>query len=359
MSAASLRAAAGSRGLARSGWIAVIVVAALLIFAINDYNLFRLSQVACVGIAVISLDLVSGRAGLISAGHGALFGIGAYTVVLLVHHDVMSYPLAVLSATVLCFLLGLLLGVPALRLGGLTFGLVTLGLALVFPELLKKYSGLTGGVFGVGITRPGPPPGLDLTTGQWLYVVSLAGLLLAIGFYTRLVRSRFGRGLEALRTNEDMAAAVGVEPARSKVLVFGISSAMAGFGGGIYLLLLGTVTPDAFTLTLSLSMLFANVIGGLRSRLGVLVGAAFVVYVPDFTASLGDQAPQLLYAIALLLAVYLLPRGIVPTLAAVGRWAWRHVRSRPTSLPPPANETGSDSPDAPQQAPLTQRLGRG
>lgn len=343
---------ATARLLVRAAWVAAIVVAALLIFAITDYNLFRLSRVACIAIAVLSLDLVTGRAGLVSAGQGALFGLGAYTVVLLVHNEVMPWPLAILAGTVLCFLVGLLLGVPALRLGGLNLGLVTLGAALVFPELLKKFSGLTGGVFGIGMTSPGAPGGLDLTSAQWLYLVSLAGLLIALGCYTRLVGSRFGRGLEALRTNEDMAAAVGVDLARSKILVFGISSAMAGFGGGIYQLLIGTATPDTFTLTLSLSMLFAAVVGGLRSRLGVLAGAAFVVFVPDFSAGIGERGPQLVYALALLLTVYLLPRGIVPSLAALGRWAWRRSGRRPAA---PAEDHALGAPGAPQQTPVMDR----
>ncbi|SFK73520.1 branched-chain amino acid ABC transporter permease [Geodermatophilus ruber] len=345
-----------SRWPVRLAWVVGMVLVALLAFVITDYELFRLSRMACIGIAVLSLDLLTGRAGLISAGQGALFGLGAYTTVLLVYHEIAPYPVAIVLGSVLCFLVGLVLGLPALRLGGLNLGLVTLGAALVFPELLKKYSDLTGGVFGIGISPPQAPLDLALTSAQWLYLVSVAGLLIAMAFYTRLVNSRFGRGLEALRTNENMAASVGVDLARSKLLAFGISSAMAGFGGGLYLLLIGHVTPDTFLLTLSLSMLFAAVVGGLRSRLGVLLGAAFVVFVPDFSAAFGERGPQLIYAIALLLTVYLLPRGIVPSLAALGR---RLLGRRAPRTPEPWDEIEPGAAVAPEQSPVVDRLGKG
>jgi branched-chain amino acid transport system permease protein len=201
-----------------------------------------------------------------------------------------------------------------LRIKGLSLGLVTLALAMLFPAVLKSLPGLTGGVFGLGIQPPQAPVGLPLTSGQWLYLLDLAALAVVLLLMSNLVQSRFGFGLAAIRTNEDMAASVGINVARSKVLAFALSSALAGFAGGLYQLSIGTATPDTFTFTLSLSLLFAAVVGGLRSRLGSLIGAAFVIYVPDYTATLGDRGPQLVYALALLLVVYLMPGGIASML---------------------------------------------
>lgn len=306
---------------------AVLLLLAATPLLVEDFALFQLSRVMCIAIAVIGLDLLTGHAGQISAGHGALFGLGAYTTVILVHHAATPYPLAVAAGTALCFCAGLLLGMPALRIRGLNLGLVTLAAAILFPPLVKKFEGLTGGAFGLGITPPGAP-GLPFTTAQWLFWLDLAALGLILAVVGNLVRSRFGRGLDAIRSSEDLAYAVGVDVRRSKVLVFALSSAIAGFGGGLYQLVIGTATPDTFTFTLSLTMLFAAVVGGLRSRLGSLLGAAFVVYVPDYTAALGERGPQLVYAVALLLTVYLLPGG----LAQLGRRATRavHARRRPT-----------------------------
>jgi branched-chain amino acid transport system permease protein len=289
---------------------AVLLAAVATPFLFDDYSLFQLGRVICIGIAVISLDLLTGHAGQISAGHGALFGLGAYTSVIFIHHLALPYPAAVLVGVVLCFFVGLLLGLPALRIKGLSLGLVTLALAMLFPAVLKSLSGLTGGVFGLGIQPPQAPAGLPLTSGQWLYLFDLAALAVVLLLMSNLVQSRFGFGLAAIHTNEDMAASIGINVPRSKVLAFALSSALAGFAGGLYQLSIGTATPDTFTFTLSLSLLFAAVVGGLRSRLGSLIGAAFVIYVPDYTATLGDRGPQLVYALALLLVVYLMPGGI-------------------------------------------------
>ncbi len=295
----------------------LLLLAVVVPVTLEDFTLFQLSRVVCIGIAVISLDLLTGHAGQISVGQGALFGLGAYTTIILIQRLQVPYPLAIVGGVVLCFVVGLVIGLPALRIRGLNLGLITLAAALLFPALLKSFDGLTGGVFGMGITPPGPPPGLSLTSPQWLFVLSIAFLALVLLVVSNVLRSRFGTGLDAIRVDENMALAVGVEVRRTKVLVFALSSAIAGFGGGLYQLSIGSATPDTYALVLSLSMLFAAVVGGLRSRLGSLIGAAFVVFVPDYTAALGDRGPQLVYAAVLLLTVYLMPGGVVRLLKRV------------------------------------------
>lgn len=107
-----------------------------------------------------------------------------------------------------------------------------------------------------------------------------------------------------------MALSCGVGIGRVKVLIFATSAAMAGLAGGVYQLALGATTPDTFAVTLSLSMVTAAILGGIRSLWGAAIGAAFVVYVPDEAAALGDSAPQFVYAAALLLVIYALPQGV-------------------------------------------------
>ena len=298
---------------AKRRWLVVLlfIVAAGIPFVFEDFTLFQLTRVMCLGIAVISLDLLTGHAGQISAGHGALFGLGAYTTIILVYH--LNFPsyVAILVGVVVCFLVGLLIGLPALRIRGLNLGLITLAAALLFPALLKSFDSLTGGVFGLGFPSPNAPLGIALTNSQWLFLVSLVGLGLVLLLVSNVLRSRFGTGLDAIRVDENMALSVGINVRRSKVLVFALSSAIAGFGGGLYQLSISSATPDTYSFLLSLSLLFAAVVGGLRSRVGALIGAAFIVYIPDYTAALGDRGPQLVYAAALLLVVYLMPGGIV------------------------------------------------
>jgi len=285
-------------------------VAFSLTFLLDDYTLFQLSRVICIGIAVIGLNLLTGHAGLISAGQGAIFGLGAYTTVVLMYHLDLPYPLAVLSSTLLCLVFGLLLGLPALRIKGIPLVLVTLSLTILFPPVVKRFDSLTGGNNGLGITQPQAPFRLDLVVPQWLYILDLAVLGLVLLVMGNLLRSRYGRALSALRTSEPLALSVGVAVRRTKIVTFGISAALAGLGGGLYLLLIAFATADTFGFALSLGMIFAVVVGGVRSWTGSLLGAAFVVFVPDYTAPLGDRGPQLVYAVALLLTVYLFPTGL-------------------------------------------------
>jgi branched-chain amino acid transport system permease protein len=275
----------------------------------------------------MALNLLTGGTGQISVGHGALFGIGAYVMAILVVKASVPPPLAVACAGTACFACGLGLGLPALRIRGLYLGLLTLSIAILLPALVKHWPGLTGGTGGLTLDPPVSPIA-SLTSAQWTYLVDLAVLLGAMVLVGNLARGRVGRAMDAIRHNELMAAAVGVRVGATKVVVFACSAGLAGVGGALYQLVLGTATPDTYTLSLSLSLLSGAVIGGIRSRWGAVLGAAFVVYVPDQTASLGDSAPQFAYAAALLIAVYVLPGGVAQVPSRVrARVTTRRVES--------------------------------
>jgi branched-chain amino acid transport system permease protein len=312
------------RALVRVGAVALVAIAVLVPFSFSDYSLFQFSRVMTLGMAVLALNLLLGQAGQISVGHGALLGIGAYATVILMNKASVPYPLALVAATAVCFVAGAIVGLPALRLRGFYLGLVTLGLAIVLPGVIKEFEGLTGGVSGIGAAPPEAPGGIDLTPAQWLYLVDLAVLIVVLVVVGRLTRGRVGRAMDALRRNELMATAYGVRLGRLKTAVFAVSAAITGLGGGLYQLTLGTATPDSYTLMLSLLLLAAACIGGLRSRWGAIVGAAFVVYVPDVSSDVNPSASQLMFAVALLAAIYLLPDGIAGLpprlLQRVGRW---------------------------------------
>jgi len=290
--------------------VAAFVLLAALTFVVTDYGLFQLSRVLTIAVAVLALNLLTGRTGQISIGHGALFGLGAYTMAILLVQASVPYGLAVLCAGAVTFVAGLAVGVPALRIRGLYLGLLTLSLAVLLPPLLKRFPDLTGGVYGLSVTTPEAPLGLPFTATQWTYLLAVALLAAAMLVVRNLTRGRLGRALDALRSNETMAASVGVRIGRLKVLVFAISAGLAGLGGAVFQLVLGATTPDSFTITLSLALITAAILGGIRSLWGAVLGAAFVVYVPDEAAALGDAAPQYVYAGALLLVIYLLPLGL-------------------------------------------------
>lgn len=310
----------------RSGSFVLALLAACGVAAAtaDDFALFQLSRVAVIATVLLGLNMLTGRAGLISVGHGALMGVGAYVTAVLVQHAGWSYLVAVPTATLTCALLGAVLGMPALRIRGLYLGLVTLSLAIALGPVLKRFKDLTGGPLGITPRLPDLIAS-GLTVSQSQFVVTVAFALLVAVASTWYVRSRFGRRLAAVKASDQMAATCGIPVAQTKVLAFSLSSMIAGLGGSLYLIVLGTVTPDTFTVLLSITLLAAAVVGGLYSSLGALIGAAFFVYVPDLTAGMSGQAPQIAYASSLLLAIYFVPGGLASLAggAPCRRWLQR------------------------------------
>jgi len=282
----------------------MVLLCVVLTWILSDYQLYNLTQVGALAIVVLGLNLLMGHLGSISAGHSALMGVGGYGTVLLTTRADVPGPFAIVLATLATCVAGLIVGLPALRIRGLSFALVTLGLAIVFPELVIHFSGLTGGANGLASAPVAVPFGLALTQVQWMYLVVAVSLAVVVFGFLLVASSAYGRGLDAVRVSEDLANSCGVSPGRAGVLTFGVSAALAGFGGGLYQLSLGTATPDTYSFSLSLSLVFASVIGGMRGAIGAIVGAAFIIYAPNYTASLGNHGPQLIYALLILAVVY-------------------------------------------------------
>ena len=304
-------------------WTALFLVGLVLPFLVSDYDLFKASRLLTVAIAVAGLNLLIGRAGQISAGHGALYGLGAYTAMIFVRELSWSWPLAVLAAVVVSGAAGWLIGLPALRVTGMNLGLLTIAIAAIFPLLLARFTDLTGGT--VGLQLPGspirPPDGLGLTPEQFQFLVLLVVVTVVLVLLRNLTTGPFGRALEALRVNPLMARSEGVDVNRLTLTVFGISSAVAGLGGALGGLVLASTVPDSYSMFFSLTLLSACVVGGSRTWAGAFVGAAFIVYLPDVISqqigsTTGGQWSQLVYAAALLLTLFFLPSGVA---GGVGR----------------------------------------
>jgi branched-chain amino acid transport system permease protein len=288
-----------------------LVLVALVPIALGDYLTYQLTQILVYAVAALGLVLLMGHTGQISIGHGALFALGAYTTAILAQQWGVPYLATLPCAAALSFVVGLLLGVPALRIRGIYLALVTLAVALLVTPLLKRFKDITGGVFGMSLPSPEPPLGLPITSVEWVYILTLVVAGVSVLLMRNLLRSRMGLALSAVRDNETMAAAMGVDVRVCKILAFAISAAYAGVGGALYALLAQYVVPDAFTVTLSTSFLVAVMVGGVRSIAGAFLGAIFIVAVPDVTNTFSPSLTQLVMAVAILLVVYLQPTGIV------------------------------------------------
>ncbi len=157
----------------------LIVLAAALPFVLSKYHVFELTMAMIYAIAVLGLNILTGYNGQISLGHGAFFAVGAYTAAILMHRYGVPYWATLPPAALICFVLGVLFGLPALRFEGPYLALVTLAMALATPQLLKYFDTWTGGQQGINLVKPMPPAGLGIDRDRWLYLVALVVLLVA------------------------------------------------------------------------------------------------------------------------------------------------------------------------------------
>jgi branched-chain amino acid transport system permease protein len=309
---AAPRAATFTRPSSRQLAIGAAVIAALLIpLVFKSFVVFQLTLVMIYGLAILGLNLLTGFNGQFSLGHSAFYGIGAYTAAILMQRWDLAYYWTLPSAGVVCFVVGFLFGVPALRLQGLYLALATFALATAMPQILKfqPLESFTGGVQGLVIDKPDPPAGLPIDADQWLYYFTLAVLLAMFAGAANLVKSRTGRAIMAIRDNPIAAAAMGINTALYKTLTFGVSALYTGVAGALGAIAVQFVAPDSFTIFLSVSLLVGLVVGGVGSIPGSLVGGVFVLFVPNIAEQVSTGLAGAIYGVILLVVIFVMPSG--------------------------------------------------
>ena len=294
-----------------AGWGLVIVLAVLLPFFFGSYRVGQFTQAMALACAVLGLNLLVGYSGQISLGHGAFFALGAYASAISIDDLGVPYLLTLPLAGIVCAIAGFLLGLPALRLRGLYLALVTLGVAIATPQVIKRAEGLTGGTQGLSVEKVTAPAWSGLADDQWLYFVTLAVAAVMFVLAAFLVRGRVGRALVAIRENEIAARTMGVDLARFKTGTFAVSAGYAGVGGALFTLPIGFLAPESFPLALSFAFLAAIVVGGLATIAGALFGALFIEFVPVYAADVDEALAGVIYGGVLILFMYLLPGGVM------------------------------------------------
>ena len=313
-------------------WALLAAGLALLLvlpFLVKSYRVFQFNLVLVYAIAVLGLNILTGFNGQISLGHGAFYAIGGYTAAILMDRMGMPYWATLPIAGVICFGFGYLMGFPALRLGGHYLALATFALALAVPQLLKykKIEGFTGGVQGIVLTKPEPPFsfklfGQSFNSDRWLYFVTLLVALLMFWLAWNLLRGRIGRALIAIRDHPIAASAMGINLPVFKSMAFGVSAAYTGVAGALGAVVVAFVSPDSFTVFLSITFLVGVVIGGLASIPGAIFGAIFIQFVPNLADEISKSAPWAIYGVFLIGFMYLLPTGVMGGLQKL----WARVR---------------------------------
>lgn len=327
--------------------VGIAIVAGVMIWGagLGIFNQTQLTRVAIYAIAIAGLNVATGYTGLVSVGHSAFFGLGAFTTGILMVKDGWTAETTLPIALVVCFVAGLIVGLPALRIRGLYLAIATLAFGVAFPELVARFPNLTGGTEGLTIHREllTPPTWTGYTIGQmtqWLYWLSVGVLVLVMVVVHNVVRSRYGLAMMASRDNEIAAASCGVSLAAVKTLSFGLSGALTGVGGSLFAMYLGSLMAnDSFTLLNAIALLTGLVIGGQGTRFGPIVGGLAVVYIPYYTSDIGQgESAAVLFGAALIVLIFIAPEGLTGAAMRLVRKVFRVVPRTPRPYTPPARD---------------------
>jgi branched-chain amino acid transport system permease protein len=321
---------AESRGVVTPSRLRIVVgvvLAALALYAPFYYEPATnkvLSQAIYLAIAAMGLNLLTGFNGQVSIGHGAFFGIGAFTTAELIIYRGWGFEPTMIASALLCFAFGALIGIPALRVRGLYLALITLGLAVLFPRLASKVVDGSDAIFqgsgGVALLRPERSEFESvvgfLENDQWEYFLCLGIAVLLYVLARNLMSSRMGRAIIATRDREIAASTVGVNLSGVKVGTFAISAAYAGVAGSLSVMVdkVADATNPILYFELSIKFLIAVVIGGAATILGPALGAVVLTFLEDRTDTLIEGKPVLspaLLGIALIIIVFVLPEGLL------------------------------------------------
>ena len=245
----------------------------------SDYALAMACIVGIHLIATLGLNITTGSAGLISLAHAAFLGVGCYTAGWLAQRGVPFW-LTLPAAGAMAALLGIVVGLPSLRVKGLYLAIATLAGHFVLSFVFREWDSVTGGVSGITIPRANLF-GFELQGDRRNFFLIFSCVALVALAARNLARTHHGRAFVAVRDRDFSAEILGVNLLRTKLAAFAIGASYAGLAGGLLGYFYGSITPEYFTLTLSVFYLAAIIVGGLGSVLGSILGAIFMTFVPE------------------------------------------------------------------------------
>ncbi len=304
-------------------WYGLLVLALVVApWVVSEYGLSQLTFILIYGIVALGLMLLAGFTGLFSIGHAAFLGVGAYTEAVLAGMG-WSFPVSVVCAMVLSAAVGVVVGLPALRVKGIYLGIATLSFGFIVEEVLARWESVTGGNAGLHV-KPVDIFGLKVSGSEGFYWLCLVLAVAATLVVLNLLRSPTGRAFVAIRDSEVSAQSMGIHLARTKSMSFAISAALAGLGGALYAHKIAFLSPEQFNIVQSIDLLLMVVIGGLGSVHGAFLGAAFLIAMPQAIAVAKDYLPAaigqaaglqgVVYGLVLIGFVLFEPMGLY------GRW---------------------------------------
>ena len=294
-------------------WI-VLAIAALVLsaigFALGAYQTDVYRKLLLWITLALGYNFLFGISGQVAFSHFTFYGIGAYAIVILLFQVGLPLPVAVLAGIALCVVLALIVAIPATRLEGFYLALATLAFAQLFIVVLNEGGAVTGAAGGLANYRLPDVFGMRVT-GPWYTVVIVLLLLSTWTILWRLDRSYFGRACRAVRDDPEAARAMGVNVARTKIIAYTVTSALAGMAGMVYAFVDNTVNPLIFGLENVFLLLFMVIVGGSGRHAGAVVGAVLLYLLPLVLSPLIGHHHALVFGVFMVVVVLFQPKGLI------------------------------------------------
>jgi branched-chain amino acid transport system permease protein len=291
-------------------WVGAFLVLSGAAFFLGDYHNDVYRKMLLWITLALGYNFLFGLGGQVAFSHFAFYGIGAYSVVILLFQLAVPLPLAIVLGVAICVVVALVVAIPSTRLEGFYLALATLALAQLFVVLLNEGGTVTGGTGGIANYRLPDILGFQLR-GPWYTGIIVLLLLSTLLVLVKLDRSWFGRACRAVRDNPEAAAAMGIDVARTKVIAFTLTSALAGVAGMVYAFVDNTVNPPIFGLENAFLLLFMVIVGGSGRHAGAVIGAALLFLLPFWLSPIVGHHHVLVFGVLMLAAILVQPKGLV------------------------------------------------
>ena len=303
-----------------------------LIFADNRYVLYVMTTSFVFIIAVYGMNILAGYTGQLSLAHAGFFAIGAYGVGILTTKAEMNFWLALVLTVLITCVIGLALGIIALRTREHFFAIYTLIVGYLIYLVIDKWDTLTGGVRGlIGIPIPDSIGPIEFTTASSMYYLVLFFLVISIFIGTRIVHSLTGRTYIAIRNSEELAQTLGINTRTNKLVSFVISVAYAGLAGGLYASLTRFIGPEIASVEMVFNFLIYLIVGGLGTLMGPIVGTMLFVWLTQFLQSFQEYR-MLVFGPILVFMVIFYPTGLAGIYATI-KMKFKRIETRGHAKP--------------------------
>lgn len=313
-----------------AGVVAVILLSATSIF-LDPYTQYLVNLIMSYVVIAVGLNIVLGFAGQLSFAHSAFMGIGAYATALLMSELQFPLPLALPAAGLISAVVGLCVGLPAVRVRGLYLALVTIACLYFFSWVFVHWTSVTNGTNGMAVSSL-TLLGWRLDTDAQKFYPLLITMLLMMALAATIMRSRLGRALVMVRDAELAAQVCGINVMQTKALAFAISAFYAGVGGGMFAISISFIDPHAFGILQMVTQFGMVLIGGLSSLTGAAIGAVLLTVLPELLREFRG-AEELLYGLLMIVFIIFMPDGIAGFLRRRG---WLNATDLGGRAPPRA-----------------------